>query len=150
MKTMKPIQDKLCEIDNIVQRCYMLGDVVMYNGKPIIIASLTIYSQGLTQYVNYPNGQKLKFVDSTKVEPILLTEKILEANGFAYEKTKNAWRYGVSFHLVKGSYTWDGFWVRDSRINVRYVHELQHIMRLCDKEFEAMGVKLKTERKCKK
>lgn len=85
---MKPIQDKLYDIDNVGQRHYMLGDVVMYNRKPIIIASLTIYSQGLTQYVNYPNGQKLKFIDSTKVEPILLTEKILEANGFAYEKTK--------------------------------------------------------------
>lgn len=79
-----------------------------------------INSNGLIEICHYT-------FEAEAISPIPLTPEILEKNGFEYN-TYNRWmsgRYGVALmekdeHL----FIWD-------RIQINYVHELQHCLRLC-------------------
>ena len=73
-----------------------------------------------------------------EIEPIPLTEKILQANGFEYHNGET----GMCNVVVSPYYVCDGspriycdgnpfaVWFEDE-CNIRYVHELQHVLRLC-------------------
>lgn len=74
-----------------------------------------------------------------KIEPIPLTEEILKANGFHYEEEFCEWWInGCPFHIMLGcDFDGDCAWV-SSEINpeiplllIKYVHTLQHALRLC-------------------
>ena len=77
-----------------------------------------------------------------EIEPIPLTWEILEKNGFT--------RFGTGY-ILKGEHFGldnpsspnnylDNYWLRISikAVNIKYVHELQHALRLCgiEKEIE--------------
>lgn len=70
-------------------------------------------------------------------EPIPLTSEILEKNGFEYDKYYHNWIYDeftIKYgHLIdkeeEGDYLF--VWVADTLMKLTYVHELQHILRLC-------------------
>lgn len=80
------------------------------------------------------------------IEPIPLTQEILEKNGL--EKDNHGRLYGEYFDEdinrdleitvdnktgeVWWSYNWDEYWI----IRLRYVHQLQHALRLCGFEKE--------------
>lgn len=71
--------------------------------------------------------------------PIPLTKEILEKNGFKY-KEKELGLYGVTTapHYVRNGVPFEVFcdgnpfaiWFRDP-VNIKYVHQLQHALRLC-------------------
>lgn len=87
----------------------------------------------------------------SRLEPIPLTEDILKANGFKYHSGKRN-MYGVEtspYYSCKGSpYIFcDGnpfaVWFEDE-VPIRYVHELQHVLRLCGVQKEIV-IKPKAE-----
>lgn len=75
------------------------------------------------------------------IQPIPLTSKILEKNGFIYQDEK-VWgkkKEGITIELDFGKYATlnhKGFWCIGGNAEIHYVHELQHALRLCgiDKE----------------
>lgn len=80
------------------------------------------------------------------LEPIPLTSEILEKNGFEY-KGKELGLYGVTIapHYVRDDVPFEVFcdgepfaiWFKEP-INIKYIHQLQHALRLCEikKEIE--------------
>lgn len=80
-----------------------------------------------------------------EIEPIPLTDAILKANGFNREGGASYWHEGDRYACIL-------HWSKDKKqlfigspcddcmvkMNVRYVHELQHALRLC-------GIKIKIE-----
>ena len=67
--------------------------------------------------------------------PIPLTQKILEFNGFAKcENCDDDEKEDIEIQVNYGDYErWceDGYLVMGEGNNIKYVHELQHAMRLC-------------------
>ena len=89
--------------------------------------------------------------DSLIVRPIPLTEEILEKNGFevtrnmSSSRNKDVWSLHVSkykmFHIVEhhNKKMFPYFWIEiGSNSDIKYVHQLQHALRLCgiDKTIE--------------
>lgn len=73
----------------------------------------------------------LPFDEDWAIEPIPLTEEILKKNGRLYN---GGWRRYLLHDNMNVSYDLDRhqFEYKYSRIeNIRYVHQLQHILRLC-------------------
>lgn len=106
----------------------MVGDWVRHiNGTPYQVTCIKDghFACGIPHLWEYNN----------KFEPILLTAKILEKNGFM--------RFSTSYllegkHFVLGNPSnpkqyMDNYWLRVSNrdIHIEYVHELQHALRLC-------------------
>ena len=101
----------------------MLGDWV-YNEVPCYVTAI------------YPNGtmdcQGDDWAISTdRVEPIPLTEEILEKNGFEKCKIPEieyiGWRLNEEFSVELNAV--DDFDWND--VHIAYVHQLQHALRLC-------------------
>lgn len=63
-------------------------------------------------------------------EPIPLTEEMLKANGFVYNK--GCWWFGKSLFMlnefIDGGYCASAF---HEQVFINYVHELQHALRIC-------------------
>lgn len=107
----------------------MIGDLVRIDGRVVQIESIVPDSK---QFI--AGGEKFCYAyDDGKYEPIPLTEDILKANGFEHRDftSGNSMHYdhsvtvylnkdGEIFMLIGGEQRW-----------VRYVHELQHALRLC-------------------
>ena len=116
-----------------------IGDWFMTKGHPAQVGMISkIMKGGYYDYVRLKN--KLMFYDiriPKYLEPIPLTNEILEKNGF-----KESIITGVFYESISGrSITrQDDFYYMDGIIAVelRYVHELQHALRLLkiDKEIE--------------
>lgn len=88
-------------------------------------------------------------VEDDAVEPIPLTEEILEKNGFVLKRDDRFGWYvcdGITLEYTGDSKHYDAYWAftcgnKDCDvclIVIRYVHELQHALRLCkiDKKIE--------------
>lgn len=110
----------------------MIGDWVVYNGDveytdPIRIEGMDIATDMLIT-------SDREDVGFEGVEPIPLTLKILDKNGFR----AGIYGYivmmekGVSFSLIKG-YEGDFWWtcLGEPIVKIKFVHELQHALRLC-------------------
>ena len=81
-----------------------------------------------------------------EIEPIPLTSEILEKNGFVLiEKEKGVCGVNIVPYYTRDDVPFEVFcdgkpfavWFKDS-VNIEYVHELQHALRLCgiEKEIE--------------
>ena len=77
-----------------------------------------------------------------EIEPIPLTDEILKANGFEYHhKNFAALSHVHPFQLKMVEWPDEngiGLWMIGGLFKIRYVHELQHAMKLCeiDKEIK--------------
>ncbi len=79
-----------------------------------------------------------------EIEPIPLTPEILEKNGFILKEGEKS-MYGVTIatHYVRDDIPFEVFcdgepfsiWFQDP-VNIKYVHQLQHALRLCGIEKE--------------
>ena len=80
-----------------------------------------------------------------EIQPIPLTDAILKANGFEYRhKNFAALSYEHPFQLEMVEWQDEngvGLWMVRGLLKIRYVHELQHALRLCgvDKELIVEG-----------
>ena len=117
----------------------MIGDWVfgIYpNGKytpPVCIAAVDIYptnkSPRIVAYGGYGYQQE-------HLAPIPLTDEILKKNGFQYyHKNFASLSYEHPFKLAMVEWPdengLNGLWRLEDIINIRYVHELQHALKLC-------------------
>ena len=111
----------------------MVGDWLMFGDKPCQVKGL--HSDDTATLVGYRSPYFL--IDA---EPIPLTPKILEKNGFYRSEIPTRDEIGHYYHrkpapssiFVSMSFD-DG---RDFGNEIKYVHELQHILRLCKIEKE--------------
>ena len=125
----------------------MIGDWVMFNGNYLQIAE--IYDSGI--YARGIMGNDNRGYPFEDLEPILLTEDILQENGFKHldisspRDTINrfVWRYStdsqnidLSYNKFTKDYMLDSF--RIHLFPIIYVHELQHALRMgrIEKEIE--------------
>ena len=117
-----------------------VGDWVRYNGKEYTIDSIYMAAEG------YPHEVALTYqgiccgcayVDY--LSPIPITAEILEANGIhrTYEDDEYAIFRGDGLWAVKYS---DGDWELSTppvcRVDIKYIHQLQHALRLAGVEKE--------------
>ena len=125
----------------------MIGDWVMCNGNHLQIAE--IYDAGI--YARGIMGNDNRGYPFEDLEPILLTEDILQKNGFKHldisspRDTINrfVWRYSIdsqNIDLFYNKWTKD-YMLNSFRINmfpIIYVHELQNSLRIggVEKEIE--------------
>lgn len=69
------------------------------------------------------------FEEFDDIEPIPLTAEILKKNGFKNERFRNEYYiYGTNFYVVAFDNTYS---FQSSDMDLKYVHELQHALRLC-------------------
>lgn len=110
----------------------MIGDWVLADGVPYRVEA--IHRTGAISVGNW-NHYNPNFI-----APIRLTHEILEKNGFERLGT-NYVLIGHPFVLTNPSkpdeYK-DNYWLRVASVavNIKYVHELQHALRLCGIEKE--------------
>ena len=85
-----------------------------------------------------------KIVTPPYIKPIPLTLEILEKNGFVLiEEEKGAYGVNIAPYYTRNDVPFEVFcdgepfaiWFKDP-VNIGYVHELQHAMRLCGIEKE--------------
>lgn len=133
----------------------MVGDWVLHEGKPYQIRQLGIYGvdRDGEDYpavcVGKPNGIGL-ILERNEIEPIPLTPEILEKNGFhkasmvsdtpPYDKDEEG-----NMHFSLNEKFWGWFQPNNTFLipanglgwlEFKYVHELQHALRLCNIEKE--------------
>ena len=123
----------------------MIGDWVLYGQRFAIIKELY---NGYVTILCSINGQN-EYVEETydNIEPITITPEILEKNGFTAQRPENHieivyYLQDISKAIADEMYAlWPetyGFYLvirRESkdmiRIGIKYVHELQHALKLC-------------------
>ena len=122
-----------------------IGDWLYYKGQfntfPFKVESITKKKVG---YHAEPGDNRIYYLRLNEVQAIPLTPKILEWNGFVHYDLTDFWMWKKeSFepvHLDK--YDKDGWRLRINCDNIpcecKYVHQLQHALRLCgiEKEIE--------------
>lgn len=110
----------------------MIGDWVSYEGEYVKIECVTNYPLGIV----YSDGREFAHVTVLNVDPILLTEDILLKNDFIWHENIEGWVHRAYPKLevgVKKKIEKDRIfaWVSSCFQRIEYVHELQHLMRLC-------------------
>ena len=116
----------------------MIGDWVKFPiGNEKIVDLPYIEGRGIC--ASFAASATLFPVEVDKLEPIPITAEILEKNGwltgqFYSETLLNGWQIqwdGATVRMRKGEYY-------EVCISIQYVHELQHVFRLCgiDKTIE--------------
>ena len=126
----------------------MIGDLVSYNGAPIKVEN--IHKDCINYSPDIPYVQEEFFIDIADIKPIPLTSEILERNGF---ELRNGFFYHriddkphhYDFKLENGGvFTSEGYTLQCCiyHLTIRYVHELQHALRLCRLDELADNIKL--------
>jgi len=121
----------------------MIQDLVAYNnnGKWVIARVLTITSRDVDKsnevYIQY--GDKRKWVAASELEPIELTPRILQLNGFDHEYSPpvgkfshelHKYRYQKEFHQFTVWYQCGRFELGDfGSHRIKFVNDLQHMIR---------------------
>lgn len=110
----------------------MIGDWVHYRGTNIQVTSL--YDKGGSNEIGWSDKERV-WVNADNVEPIPLTAEILEKNGFIKSEEDQILMGGIGFAIIYGGYKRleeDKFLkYGDNIYPTRYVHQLQHALRLC-------------------
>ena len=123
----------------------MIGDWVNYRGTFIKVTSL--YDKGGSNEIGWGKIEST-WVNGRCIEPIPLTREILEKNGFIRDMFYGEWQFDLDpfpFSVVqRKNNSWylgreeHGIAHNREIIDISYVHELQHALRLCgiEKEIE--------------
>ncbi len=120
----------------------MIGDWVLYNNQPHQIRQLGIFGENRdgddypAVCVGKPNSIGL-ILERNEIEPIPLTPEILEKNGFSENYREEDLSYAQSCGDVIGIHIYGTNGLMEE-MYFKYVHELQHALRLCgiEKEIE--------------
>lgn len=129
----------------------MIGDWVLTlesTHKEQVYAQIWAIEEGQTSILVKKDNCNW-FVDIDWLEPIPLTPEILEKNGFERLGTDYilmGYPFGLTNPSTPDDYK-DNYWLRvaASSVNIKYVHELQHALRLCgiEKEITLDGISVK-------
>lgn len=116
----------------LTEKDLMIGDWVMYNPNVFIEDEYETAKEWFPTQIN--NGEDIDLAIEGCYAPIPITMQILEKNGFKKGLDDDGvhFRYilitdGISFSLkyVLSVFEWFG------PLDFKYVHELQHVLRLC-------------------
>lgn len=126
----------------------MIGDLVLYKNKPIIVWEIDEYYNRIN---TEPDGYNaITCVDISDIKPIPLTPEILKKNGFV-EFMPHNWQIVINNIMIElrepehNMAVWLDWVEHETGTYASYifpgpncVHELQHALRLCniDKEIE--------------
>lgn len=115
-----------------------IGDYVNYRGQIIKVTSL--YDKGGSNEVGWSEKESV-WVNGRCIEPIPLTAEILKKNGFEYfHKNYSSLSYDHPFKLKMTNWPDEnglgGLWTICDIVEIRFVHQLQHALRLCEIEKE--------------
>lgn len=122
----------------------MIGDWVFYNNK--IIKVDNIYDECINYTPDIPYVQEEYFIEESDLQPIPLTKEIIKKNGFSKIGTigdsyihciaNDSCYYEIEINLHDNTLCVNKTWLVAN--NIRYVHELQHALRMCgiEKEIE--------------
>lgn len=124
-------------MSNLKIRDLSIGDWVKAGGEPAKVLQLGIVGRNKAKGLS---GQMYGFLTSSEIEPIPITPKILEKNGFE-KNSECCWRNSAiqCSCLRYGSKYWDmringrNRAYRPTRItidNILHIHELQNALRL--------------------
>jgi hypothetical protein len=123
-------------LDDLIYGLYPNGERYPH---PFRIAAVDIYPTNRTPRILTVGGYGFQ---EEHLAPIPLTDEILKANGFEYFH-KNFAALDRESPLQLEMVEWPneegiGLWMLGGVIKIRYVHELQHALRLCgiEKEIE--------------
>lgn len=116
----------------------MIGDWVSHKGTYVKIEDITTNS-GRYKYplsVFYSDGREFAHIAVLNVDPIPLTEEILLKNGFIWYGNTESWVHRAYPKLEAGvmkTHEKDKIfaWVSSYFKRIEYVHEFQHLLRLC-------------------
>ena len=70
------------------------------------------------------------------IYPVLLTGEILKSNGFAFDKIEGSYRHIDLGVWIDGRHEQFGCMISYIYVELNYVHELQHVLRMCKTEKE--------------
>jgi hypothetical protein len=112
----------------------MIGDWVLYNETPQQVLEIS----GIDDEVYLETDE---LVHQSEIQPIPLTPEILEKNGFEYfHKNYSSLSYDHPFKLKMTNWPDEnglgGLWTICDIVEIRFVHQLQHALRLCEIEKE--------------
>ena len=120
----------------------MVGDWVKFKGSDLYHQVKVVSNKS----IKFDNQ---KWFAKSSVKPIPLTPEILEKNGFKVTRNmsssgnKDVWSLCVSknkvFHIIEhhNKRKFPYFWIElGSNSDIKYVHQLQHALRLCGIEKE--------------
>lgn len=123
----------------------MCDDNVLHRGEPYRVYGVMVKADLVDLHpIHTRNAEGLILMPicclAKDIDPIPLTEELLKANGFE-DETSNFWKLRVDdkphhyiFRLNKGgALCGDGYSMNCNiyTITIKYVHELQHALRLC-------------------
>lgn len=117
----------------------MIGDWVFCEGQPIPSNATIeeVFDDGVIfKGIHYEGDASLD-----RIFPIPLTDEILKKNGFDYyHKNFVSTDYDSPFKLEMVGWPDEngngGLWLINGLFKIRFVHELQHALRLCEIEKE--------------
>lgn len=124
---------RLCEL--------MVGDLVLHDGKVIRVDAVHKRKIGY-----HKTKDKLTWLFCGQFEPIQLTHEILEKNGFEKDELIESYNHycgmdnrvslNDDFYYINSRNTWyvhidSEDYSTIASCELTYVHELQHILRLC-------------------
>ncbi len=100
-----------------------IGDWVSFEGKPFQIYDLTRYGD----VVWYDEGASSVLME--EIEPIKLTEEILEKNGWQkHLRQSNLYENDYMGIVIQKDGTFDFFYLDTCIHTISYVHQLQHLL----------------------
>lgn len=123
-----------------------IGDYVNYRGQIIKVTSL--YDKGGSNEIGWSDKEYV-WVNADNIKTIPLTAEILEKNGF--EKRQDNYEYfdddeglNITFHPKSTNYTNGAYDYIDiekwcltiNEMPISFVHELQHVLILCESKKE--------------
>ena len=120
-----------------------IGDYIKYQGQIYIVEEIS--AKGWVHLI-YPETKVRVNMTSDYIidllEPIPLTREILELNGFKYFKEISS--YVLQTETIPIILRWD-YWFKRfywHEVKIRNVHELQHVLRMCDMNERANNFKV--------
>lgn len=110
----------------------MVGDFVLLNGKPIKVSA--VHNRKIGYHVS---KTKMVFVFENAIQPIWITQELLEKNGFNLITLgqKQYFRWSGAIFLCVSPHFFELFIdsiSRKSKSYIMYLHELQHAFNWCD------------------
>lgn len=115
----------------------MIGDWVRINEGAFKVSGINNYDYWNIELDMDKNWHDEECFAEGAIEPILLTDDILELNGFEYNDNDKEWWHYDPYPFSDFQIGYDGeqktalFNFETTNIKLNYVHELQHILRLC-------------------
>lgn len=113
----------------------MIGDLV-YNHRNWVCPIVEVHKDSAVVIARHYGEEEFKLDD---LRPIPLTQEILEKNGFILKEEEKG-MYGVTIapYYTRDDIPFEVFcdgepfaiWFKDP-VNIKYVHQLQHALRLC-------------------